>query len=271
MELLTEAVLWVAILGTAVVVSSWLWNTLGVAIASQGLMANTSALVFAMSQQGGLAPFPALILAIGAGAALGLAHLGLLKASNKEVLLIASVLLTFLWGDLWLSMPAVTGGSGGVVVPSGAAFALICVATAVGGHGLLKALMWPKADAAFTSLCSREVGLVSGVLGVPVQRLFIGGFVLVGCIFGLLGAAGASLTGIVTLNLFSTTWSLTVLALVVAPMIPWHHRWLTLPVLFIAVRWSLRDLLPPSIGSAQFIEFLFPTAVLFWSRAHSRA
>lgn len=258
-------------LATAVLASQWLWNTLGVAIASQGLVANTAALVFAVSRQSDLQPGWALLLAALTGGGLGLAHVGLLKATNKEVLLIASVLLTFLWNDLWLSLPAITGGSGGLVVQPSTSFALLCIIAATTACVCLYRTLLSKSDEVFWKSTARELGLGSGVLGVPVSRLFGGGFAIAGCVFGLLGAAGALATGIVTPNLFSTSWSLSVLAVVVARGIPLAHRVLTLPSLFVAARWLLRDLLPPSIGSSQLAEFAFPVAVLVWSRVQQQA
>lgn len=266
-----EAVLWVAMLAMAILASHWLWSTLGLAIASQGLVANTSALVFVVSRQSDLQQGWSLLLAALTGGGLGLAHIGLLKATNKEVLLIASVLMTFLWSDLWLSLPAITGGSGGVVVQSNMSFALFCIVAATIGCVYLCCALLPKESKIFWKTSARDLGMGCGVLGISVSRLFGGGFAIAGCIFGLLGAAGALVTGIVTPNLFSTSWSLSVLAVVVAPKIPLVHRVLTLPSFFVLARWLLRDSLPASIGSSQLVEFTFPVTVLLWSRVQQQA
>ena len=125
----------------------------------------------------------------------------------------------------------------------------------------------PRSDTDFCRLASLELGLQAGVLGVPVSRIFGGGFALAGGVFGLLGAAAVQVTGVLTPTLFTTSWALSVLAVAIAPGLAMLHRVISLPLLFIALRWLLRDQLPPSIGASQFVEFLFPAAVLVWSRA----
>lgn len=266
---LLEASLWVAILSAAVLASHWLWRTLGVAVASQGLIANTSALAFVLAQQHGLGPVSSTMAAGATGLALGMAHLALLNATNKEVLLVASVLLTFLWNDLWLSLPSITGGSGGLLLASSPTSAALSLLAAAVAWVLLDRYLVPQAHAVFIRQSCRELGLRAGVLGVPVARVFGGGFALAGAAFGLLGAAGAQAAGVVTPSLFATSWSLSVLAVVIAPGIALVHRALSLPVLFVALRWLLRDQLPPSIGASQLVEFAFPASVLLWSRARN--
>lgn len=263
---LIEGFAWVAILATAVVASTWLWRTLGVLVASQGLVANTSALVFAGATRAGWGTVPALALAMGTGALLGLGHLALLRATNRDVLLVASVLLSFFWADLWLSLPSLTGGSGGLLLTQtrSGGTAAISAALALCFVGLQTVM--PLRNRGFLAASAKELGLSAGVLGVPVGRVFVGGFAVVGGALGLLGAAGAELAGMIGPSLFSTGWSLSILVLVVAPAIPRLPRTVVLPAVFIASRWLLRETLPPSIGSSQLAELFFPAAVLAWSR-----
>lgn len=263
---LIEAGMWVGVLAVAILASLWLWNTLGVGIASVGLIANTSALMFARMDGWG---FDGVISATGAvamGVMLGLLHLALLRATNKDILLVTSVLLTFLWNDIWLSLPTLTGGSGGVVAQRSYSEAVIALAAAVGLCSFLYAAMLPRSNRAFVTLTARQHGLESAVLGVSTWRIFGGGFAATGAVFGLLGVCGASLTGIVSPTLFSTAWSLSVLVVVVAPAISPSTRILVLPVIFVAARLIMREILPVSIGFSQFVEVFFPAAVLLWSR-----
>jgi len=260
-----DGLLWAVMLGTAVAASSWLRGVLGVLLASQGLIATISGLVFvrALAAQGG--PVLAAGTTVMLGVFLGLGHLFLLRATNREIFLVATVLLSFFLADLWLSAPGLTGGSGGILVERRAIVAVsaIFLALLLCRFGLMRLI---PDGGGFAASTTRELGMAAGVLGVPVGRAFYGGFGIFGVIMSLLGIAGVSVAGVSSPSLFGVAWSLSVLLIVVSAGFSPVVRVCVLPVLFVGSRWLLRALLPPSVGFSQLAELAFPMMLVVWSR-----
>lgn len=265
---LLDGLLWAAIFGTAVASSAWLHRNLGVMLASQGLVATACGLVFGKAVSAGLA----VALAIGAagivGLVLGLGHVALLRATSREIVLVASVLVSFFLTDLWISVPGLTGGSGGFLVERRPTVAATAIAAAALLSSWGMSLLLPSCSN-FITTATRELGLSAGVLGVPTNRIFVGGFSLFGAGTGLLGAAGVSVSGVSGPSLFGVSWSLCVLVVVVAPRIPPAIRTCLLPLVFVGTRWAMRALLPPSVGFSQLAELAFPIVLVAWARLAS--
>ena len=257
--------IWIAIFSITIAISSWLWETLGVAIASQGLIMNTAALIFVISQQAHFNYFFSLSLALLTGTVLSLIHLIILKFTSKDILLIVSVLLNFLWNELWLSLPKWTGGSGGILLDINLLMAVLSISVAALATIVFFKTILPRTNFIFFRTVARELGFFCGMLGVSTLHLFFFGFIFVGLILSLLGVSGVQSSGVLTQNLFSTSWSLSVLTIVIAPNISNFNRILILPILFILIRHYLRQVIPPAIATSQIIEFIFPATVLLWS------
>lgn len=258
---------WAAVLAVQLVASVVLHRWFGIIVASQGATALVAAWAFAVSWQSGwgMMSLPA---AIAAGAVSGVVHLLLYWLAGRDVLLVVSVLMSFFINDLWLSVPDLTGGSGGLLVVSSSPSApWVCVGTglllaAVNHWGLTR--LDPIAGPAM-----RQLGLFAGVLGVPVLAVYAGTFAVTGAAIGCAGAAGALTSGLAQPGLFSPGWSLSILTMVVAPKLSPVVRMVGLPFAFVFTRLLLREAMPPSVGYSQIAEMAFPCALVLWTRFSS--
>lgn len=271
---LVSVALWAALLSCSVSASAQLRERADILLASQGIVASLGGLICAIALRAG-AGLGAYVAAIGAGVALALAHLPVLRGGGRHALLAVSAGAHFFFSSLWLAVPDITGGSGGLLISSRSGL-MSSFCWLLGIMGLFA--LWARWDAntpgaSFRWAILREENVRAEAIGVPGMRMQVQAFIWYGATGAVVGAVGTHSSGYLSPHAFGFGWSLATLAIVMFPG-TMLNRLVTLPLAFAALRVLPRAILPVSVGASQAIEVSFPVAVfvslLLMKRSGSR-
>lgn len=251
-------------LWTVVVASLLLVKFSGIAPLSQGMVGGCTMLVLLT----GAERLPALLalgLALAVAAAIGIVHLALLYRLRPLAFLLASAAFQIVFEQLWVALPSVTGGSGGLLLPSTPPLWLVVVLTVIVlatlCHALNRVSRPPLRSAAITLFA---IGPASGAFGVN-YRLLLGGAVTMWALAGgLWGVLTTASSGIMAPSNFEITWSITAFLIAIfsaarGQELVWSGG---LTMTFVITRYGLSVYAYDSVLLANGFDIAFPLLVL---------
>lgn len=213
---------WALLAIVSCVSSLHLYRDLGVIVASQAFLPTLSALMFAVLVRNGAPTAGAMAIAGIGGAALGLAHVPLLRLLGVELLLVVTAIAHIVIQQFWLALPEWTGGSGGLLVPGTPSWATPAMLGSLAAFGLgYRYILHQRAHSQLAFAAVRNIGEQAGALGVPALAYYRIAFGVYGFLLGLCGAEAVRVTGFVVVEMFGLAWALTiVLITLIAGMRP---------------------------------------------------
>jgi hypothetical protein len=250
--------LWTLFMVASVLVTRHLqWNA-GILVASQATVASLAALVDARFAAAGAV---SILLALAFASLLGVFHFAVLRAVGPGVLLMLTAVSQLILVEFWYAFPALTGGSGGLLLPSSVSPQLgialfLCVAVAAGAT--LRLLGDPQ-DYRWASI--RALGPHAGAVGVPAPTLFVVSFALYGLVLGSIGIAAARTLGFLTAGMFGLPWALAVVMVTLATGVRGGWGIVLLCAGYAIGRVLLRQSVYASPFFSTFFEIAFPVAL----------
>lgn len=268
----TIVVLWGMFLLAAVVGSSYLYEHFGVLVASQAMVATAAALIDVVLTARGYSSLLSMIIALASAALLSVLQVPVLLRTGPYLLLILTIVAHIFSAELWLAVPGVTGGSGGLLrTTEGHVFQALTVLTVILAGALSYGMGYFRSRRMrFHSESARELGARAAVFGVPTVRHYVLGFLMFGFLVGASGVAATRVAGYVTVGFLGLTWSLAALMIVLATS---RQSWLVMAVLtllYSAVRVTLRQSVNASPTASTAFEIAFPLLLLWWFHVKGR-
>lgn len=208
-----EVVVWTGILLGAAYPSVHLRREMGILVGSQGVMMSLAGLLDVVLLRAGVDAWTAMIIVMSIGVFLGLLHIPLLLVTSEEMFLLLTVLSQLALIEFWFGLPSLTGGSGGLLYPSGhllwPAFGLLLVG--VGGLAAYDSKVVRKVIGEPQWAAVRHLGRRAGSVGVPAEWLYTVGLGIYGGLLAVCGLVAARLLEYVVVSSFSLAWVLAVI------------------------------------------------------------
>jgi len=261
-DLLTM-LMWSLFLIAAVSVTAHLHRHMGVLIVSQASIMTVAALVDVRLLKSGVNPIFSLAVAVIAGCVFGLFHLPVLLQTGAALLLVLTAISQLVLVEIWYALPQITGGSGGILLPSNVAPSALLTFFLILGIivvYLYRNTVLPTRRFDWATL--KSLGPKAGAFGVPALQLYAIGFALYGALLGAAGVAATRLLGYLTVNSFGLTWALAVVMIVLASQRQPVWGALVLSAFYCAIRVLLRQSVYASVAWSHAFEILFPLTLL---------
>lgn len=250
-----------------------LYRDLGVLVASQAFVMTLAALAHAQMIRAGADPTVGLAVSIIVGVLLGLLHVPILLQVGPYLILVVTAIAQIVLAQFWLAMPYITGGSGGLLLPSNEARIETLAAVVALALSIFYIVgIVGKRERAFDFACIRSSGMKAGALGVSSLRFYVFGFALYGLTLAVCGAAAVRLLGYLTPDLFGLSWALTSVLIALIAKDRSFSLMIALAVLYAAIRIGLRQIVMASPAWSHGLEMLFPALLLvFFAMSVMRA
>lgn len=256
---------WVLLLVGCVLPTLFLYRNLGVLVGSHGFIATISSMVYAVCVRSGTTEVVAFALGLVVACVLGLIHIPILRATNRQIFLILSLAGHFFIAELWLSVPSITGGSGGLLLPaSGSKFVLVFVYSGMVAVATFFARSLENRENAFFEFSTiRTLGPRAGSLGAREGGFLGAGFALFGLLVGAAGIVGARFSGYTAPGSFDVSWSIICVSIVLVATTRGLKLAALLCALYAALRIVVRHSLSASVTTSVFLDVMFPAVLLF--------
>lgn len=256
---------WSALLIAGVGATAHLYRHMGAVVASQASIMSLAALTDTLLLKNGINPIASWIVAVSFGCVLGLLHLPILLQGGTSLLLVITILGHFVLVGLWYALPELTGGSGGILLPTNtrarASMAMLCLLM-IGSAAYLHFSSGSRARKRFDWACVQEMSTKAGAFGVPALRLYVIGFTLYGTLLGAAGVAGTRYPGYLSVTSFGLPWTLaTVMIVLFGAGRPIFGQWL-LSLLYCLIRVILSQSVFAQVPAAYVFEVSFPLILL---------
>ena len=255
---------WSLLTISATTVTLHLYRNAGILVASQNLIMAVCALVDALCLRAGFHPVAALALAVLTGISIGLLHLPVLFRTGVTLLLVLTALASFILVEMWLAFPAVTGGSGGILLPQEVSkyntVIFLIIILIVSGFYLNH--ISSSTSMQFDWKTLKTLGPTSGAFGVNYFRLYFILFLLYGLVVGFSGVAAVRYLGYVSVSIFSLSWSLAIVLIVISLSKQPFTYLVLLCIIYGTVRVMLRQTVLASSFWSNIFEIAFPFILL---------
>ncbi|HJQ25507.1 MAG TPA: hypothetical protein VKA60_16425 [Blastocatellia bacterium] len=255
---------WSIFLLAAVKATAHLQRHMGILVASQSSVMSIAALIDITLLKRGVSGTVSGMAAVSVGLLLGLVHLPILLQTGAGLLFILTAISQIVLVEAWLALPAITGGSNGILLSArpNAATGMVWLLALMAGSGIYIYKNDAKAERRFDWSCLKSLGLKAEAFGVPSLRLYVIGFALYGVVLSATGVAATRILGYLTVTSFGLTWSLAVIMIVLyLPARPLVSA-LVLSVLYSSIRVLFRQSVYASSFGSHVFEMLFPLILL---------
>ena len=230
-------------------------------VVSQASVMSLAALVDVTAVRSGASPVVGTLGACTIGLLLGGLHVPLLIRLGAPLLLIVTVVLHMLLTQLWYALPWLTGGSGGLLLTGNSSIVGSLLAFALATSTSMR-LTGQTSKLAVDNALLRRLGPNAGVFGRPAEQRYWKGFLAYGLVLGSAATTAVRVSGYLTKDSFSLSWSLAVLMIALAVDDNWWPRALILSVGYAALRVILRQSIGASSTFSHIFELAFPLLLL---------
>lgn len=276
MFILREFVFWWAAIALLSLASRRLLCNTGGTVFSTGVIISAAALsgywVIHYTQQPllGWAAFTA------SACALGGAHASAATALGAEVTLVASVIAQMMWSELWLAVPWITGGSGGLLWHGSSAGVAILTFLVVAGLSVVVELLGTSPTGTFRAAVMIEAGRRSEVFGVDRRRWILCSYVLFALVVGGVGYAIVNWIGYLSLEVAGIPFTTAILLIALATQRTSAALVIAICACQAAIRVVARNALSVSSLGSHCLDIVLPLLLLilikssYTARANSR-
>jgi ABC-type branched-subunit amino acid transport system permease subunit len=254
---------WSLFLLAGVMISTHLLRHMGILVASQASVMSLAALCDVLMLKQGMNPLLSWLFAVVAAGGLSVLHVPILLQTKPALLLVLTAISQIVLVEIWYAFPQLTGGSGGVILPSvgsGWALAALIALMAAAAFYLFRFVAAPERAVGWA--CVRTLGPKAEAFGIPATRRYAIGFVAYGILLAAAGVAATRHLGYLTVHSFGLGWSLAAVMIVLATT-----NWpiigtVALCLFYSGIRVLLRQSIHASVTASAAFEILFPVILL---------
>jgi ABC-type branched-subunit amino acid transport system permease subunit len=260
---LSDVLFWTLFVSAPTMATIHLGRHLGVLVLSQAMLSASAALLFARVIGGTSNPWLALALALVGSTLLGLLHFPILLCFGRGMTVILTVIAQMVIQEFWLAAPAVTGGSGGILLATrwwAVPTATLALITLLFAWRLV--LRPPRPATTFDWPCLRHLGPHAGAFGVAANRHYYTGFALFGLVCGLVGVAATQLVGTLSIQSWGLSWPITLLLIALLAYESPFATTLTLALIYSTLRIVFRQSIIASALTSHLFELAFPLVLM---------
>lgn len=253
--------IWVGIVFSISAATHHLLRWAGVLIASQGAMLLLGAFTFTVIVRIGFSAVIGVIGSVLICGILGLAHRYVLYVVGPLLFVLLCIAGDILLAEIWLAVPNITGGSGGLLIPKcDDTVALISITICVAFAAIVR--MLTGSETSFWWATVRTHGWHSGLFGVDDRRSLALFFIGYGIIAGFCGSAMAASLGYVAPSGLHLPFTMAIVMIASASPTPGTLSLITLSFFYGSIRTVLRQSIAASPTRAVFFEVSFPILLI---------
>lgn len=263
--MITSFLIWSIVLLAQTLVTRHLARDLGILIAHQGLVAAVGATVFIQLARAGEAVILSGVIAVSASTLALVVLFPVVLLFGASATLLATVTVQLLSVPIWLGLPEITGGSGGLFVPphvgavawvSILSFAVLSAALGLTAARRRFTYEWPT---------FRHAGPRAGILGAPFHSQLFASLALSGAVVGISGVTGAVVEGSFGITSLGISWSLVVLLIALVGTHMGTEGMCAIVVVYAALRVVARNSVGASAAASNILDAAFPLGLfLVW-------